>query len=179
MSGAARGDPGPAPPGGRLEAPGWQERSLGLEEGLGFRLSRLARLMRAAWAAQLTGLGLTPPQAAILRGVAEHPGSSIRCLARLLGTDAMSVKRGADELERHGLLVSGSLTGDRRPRILQPSERGAEVLIEIAALAQQQERVFEVLDPAQRRHLTEALTALEGAAGIGTDPDGSQCRGTT
>lgn len=174
MSGAAQGAPGPALPDVRIDEPDWPERSLGLEEGLGFRLSRLARVMRAAWAARLAGLGLTPPQAAILRGVAEHPGSSIRCLARLLGTDAMSVKRCADELERRGLLVSGSLTGDRRPRILQPSDRGTELLGEIDALVRQQENGFEALGPAQRRHLIEALAVLEVAAGIGTAPDGSQ-----
>lgn len=174
MTGAAQGAAGPALPGVRMDEPGWQERLLGLEEGLGFRLSRLMRVMRAAGAAHLAGLGLTPPQAAILRGVAEHPGSSIRCLARLLGTDAMSVKRCADELERRGLLTSGSLTGDRRPRILQPSDRGTELLGEIDALVRQQERRFEVLDPAQRRHLTEALTVLEAAAGIGAPPHGAQ-----
>ncbi|HUY52439.1 MAG TPA: MarR family winged helix-turn-helix transcriptional regulator [Streptosporangiaceae bacterium] len=179
MSGAAQGAPGPALPGVRMEEPGWQERSLGLEEGLGFRLSRLARVMRAAWAAQLAGLGLTPPQAAILRGVAGHPGSSIRCLARLLGTDAMSVKRGADELERRDLLVSGSLTGDRRPRILQLSDRGTVLLGEIDALVRQQEQVFGVLGPAQRRHLIEAMTVLEARAGIGATPDGSQRCGAT
>lgn len=167
--GQADGDP--ARPGADAGEPAQEGRALGLEQGLGFRLSRLQRVMRGLWAEDLAGLGLTPPLAAILRGAAEHPGSSIRCLARLLGSDAMSVKRGADELERRGLLASGPLPGDRRPRILRLSERGAEVLGEIDALVRQRERVFEVLGPAQRRQLADAITALEDAVGIGGDHD--------
>ena len=90
---------------------------LPLEGGLGFRLDRLVRALRAGWAAELAGIGLTPPQAAVLRGVAGADGVSVRALARRLGGDPMNVKRCADELEQRSLLRSGTDAGDRRPRV--------------------------------------------------------------
>jgi hypothetical protein len=47
MSGTAQGAPVPALPGVRTDEHGWQEHSLGLEEGLGFRPSRQAPVIRA------------------------------------------------------------------------------------------------------------------------------------
>lgn len=140
--------------------------ALGLEQGLGFRLGRLQRVMRASWAGDLSELGLTPPLAMILRGVGEHPGTSIRHLARLLGSDAMSVKRCADELQDKGLVESGALPADRRPRILRLTSRGADLLGEVEILLRRRERIFEALDPALRRQFAEAITMLEKAVGI-------------
>lgn len=135
---------------------------LPLEAGLGFRLSRLARALRAEWSAQLAELSLTPPQAAVLRGVAGFPGCSLRALARVLGAEPMTVKRCVDELEARGLLESAHRGEDRRPRGLELSPAGRRSAERIDTLVRQQEQELDaVLGPAARAGLDRGLATLE------------------
>lgn len=152
---------------------------LALESGLGFRLSRLARALGADWSRQLAVLSLSPPQAAVVRGVAGRPGCSLRALARVLGTDPMRVKRCVDELEAHGLLQSAHRGEDRRPRGLELSAAGRAVVERIDALVRRQEQQLgSVLGGDRRTCLEEALTSLElllglTPAGVAPQGDGS------
>ena len=135
---------------------------LRLEAGLGFRLARLTRIMRAAWAAELAEHALTPPQAAVLRAVADQPGCSLRALARLLGTEPMRAKRCVDDLEERQLLVSDHDGGARRSRALRLTPEGARLAATVTGLVRHQDaRVEEVLGASRRRALEAALTALE------------------
>ncbi len=102
-----------------------------LEAGLGFRLGRAHRIVRGAWQAQIGDLGLSGAQASVLRAVAEHPGVGLRELARALGTDPMNAKRLADGLEAEGLLVSSADAGDRRLRVLEPTDAGLALASEV------------------------------------------------
>lgn len=141
--------------------------SLPLESGLGFRLGRLTRMLRADWDRQLAGLDLTAPQAAVLRGVGGRPGCSLRALARLLGADPMRVKRCVDELEVSGLLESAHRGGDRRPRGLELSVAGQTLAKRIDRLVRrQEERLDTVLGPERRGGLERALAALEADLGL-------------
>jgi len=146
---------------------------LSLQEGLGFRLSRLARNLRRDWAEQLGPVGLTPPQAAVLRGLAAEPGCSVRALSRALGSDPMNVKRCVDELEHRGLVASGSLPGDRRPRALTLTDSGTRLAGAADRLARsQQEWLAGGLAPDEARALDAALERIEGLLGLGgTDTD--------
>lgn len=140
---------------------------MALQAGLGFRLSRLARTLRRSWTDQLSGIGLSPPQAAVLRGVAEEPGCSLRSLARLLGADPMNVKRCVDELEQRGLIRSGSRPGDRRPRTLTLSENGITLARDLDALVVDQETwLNKALGPIQRVYLESSLSTLEALVGL-------------
>jgi MarR family transcriptional regulator for hemolysin len=141
-----------------------------LAEGLGFRFNRLSRTIRRSWTEELSGLGLTPPLAAVLRGVTECPGVSVRALARTLSTDPMSAKRCADELEELGLLRSGSAVGDRRPRTLTITPAGRTLVKKVNQRLVVQERFFDtVLSPSERAALDGVLGRLEGAFGIGSE----------
>jgi DNA-binding MarR family transcriptional regulator len=138
-----------------------------LEAGLGFRLCRLSRGLRALWARQLASLGLTPPQAAIVRALAAHPGCSLRALARLLGAEPMMVKRCVDDLEGRELLTSAHRGADRRPRGLELSDQGARLAGEVEVLARHHEgRLERALGTRQRALLEEALGALEADLGL-------------
>jgi DNA-binding MarR family transcriptional regulator len=122
-----------------------------------------------------------PPQAAVLRGVADADRISIRALARLLGGDPMNVKRWVDEAERRGLLVSGSAEGDRRPRVLTLTEYGRAPVGKVDRLAWAQDvRPAEALGASARPDFEKALSALEAAHGIAQagrrGDDGSQHR---
>ena len=150
---------------------------LPLESGVGFRLSRLARSLRAQWAQELTVVGLTPPQAALLRAIAVRPGLSLRALARTLGTEPMRAKRCADDLEAAGLLRSAHRGDDRRPRQLSLSPKGLELAGRVDLLVRRQEaRIERVLGQDLRPGLENALTTLERSLGVGT-PGGAPASG--
>lgn len=154
----------------------------GLDSSLGFRLSRLARRLRHAWADALAPLELSPPQAAVLRGVAEWPGSSLRALARHLDADPMNVKRCVDALEARGLLASGHDPGDHRPRTLAVTPAGAAVAGDVERLAAAQDARLGAALPADLAGaLDDVLGRLEALLGPdrpeadhgGMDPEGS------
>lgn len=141
---------------------------LALEAGLGFRLSRLARSLRREWADQLAPLGLSPPQGAVLRGIAEVPGCSLRALARHLGADPMNIKRCVDDLEGRGLIQSGRRPGDRRPRALALTEAGSHITAKADRLARtHQSRLAGALTPAEEQGLGIGIARLESLLGLG------------
>lgn len=102
-----------------------------LESAIGFRLGRGHRAVRGAWQTRIADLGLSGAQASSLRAVVERPGSGIRELARILGTDPMNAKRLADGLEAAGLVCSCADAEDRRLRVLNPTEAGLELAGEL------------------------------------------------
>lgn len=145
-----------------------------LEDGLGFRIGRVARALRQQWSRQLQTLSLTPPQAAVLRGVHADPGCSLRGLARLLHADPMNVKRCVDDLEHRGLVHSGHLDTDRRPRTLALTAEGAALARDVAELvAAQQARLRASLAGPHLQAFTAGLEQLEsqllGAAAPAND----------
>jgi len=142
----------------------------GLEAGIGFRLSRVARVMRAAWAAEVANLGLTPPQVAVLRALSDDPGCSLRHLSRRLGTDPMSAKRCVDELEDRALIRSAHRGGDRRPRSLELTSQGAAMASKVEGMVGAREDLLsQVLGQRRRTALAEALGLLEDHLGLSSD----------
>ena len=142
-----------------------------LESGLGLRLGRVHRMLRGAWEAVIADLGLSPPQAALLRVVAERPGSGLRELARRMHTDAMNAKRLADHLERVGLVSSVSDPGHRQRRVLRPTGKGSAVAGELARRAAAQDRrVASLLSPAGLAQLQSLLDRLESVLASGLPP---------
>ena len=133
-----------------------------LARGVGFRLSRISRTLRSQWAEELTDLELSPPEAAVLRGLAEHPGSALRELARILASDPMSAKRCVDGLERRGLIVSGHRGNDRRPRTLTVTNEGLALVAELNTRMRRREgRLAGLLSMDERDAFERALSNFE------------------
>src|SRR5487761_1152378 len=103
--------------------------------GLGYLLGIAHRARRRAWEAELADLGLTAPQAALLRLIAARPGSGVRRLARELGTDPMNTQRISETLIAAGLCQPRRDPGDARRRPLHPTGRGRELADVIARRA--------------------------------------------
>ncbi len=158
----AAANPGPdTPADSRSPTP----RATGLESGIGFRLGRAHRRLRSAWEARIADLGLTGAQAAVVRAVAEQPGTGLRELARKLRADPMNVKRLADSLERAGLVRSTSDPADRRRRVLLPTAEGTAVSDRLSGRAVNWDAHLEgLLGPADLATLQALLDRL--AAGI-------------
>jgi len=133
-----------------------------LDATLGFRLSRLTRALRQDYARRLSPFGITPPQSALLRAVAESPECTLRALARRLASDPMATKRMADDLERRGLLRSESAPAGRRVRRISVTEVG-KVLAEAASrlAAEQQADLAEALGSAGLDQLQGLVGRLE------------------
>ncbi len=139
-------------------------------DSVGFRLSRVARALRAQWRDQLADLGVEPPEAATLRIVAAQPGSALRQLARILGSDPMSTKRCVDSLEARGLLASTG-RGEGRSRALCVTPAGEALVAEIERRAVDREGlVAAALGPAATAQLRAALDQLE--ASLTPEPKG-------
>ena len=149
----------PGPPRG-LPAP--------LESGLGFRLGRAHRVLRSAWEEAIADLGLSGPQAALLRAVAQRPGSGLRELARQVCSDALNAMRLADLLERAGLVSSASDPGHRQRRVFRPSGPGATLAAELAQRAADQDRLLaSALGTAEVARLQDLLDRLDAVLASG------------
>jgi len=135
-----------------------------LHAGVGFRVGRVQRALRAAWAARIADLELAPPQAVVLRALAGHPGLGVRALARDIGTDPMNVKHVADALEARGLVASTLDPLDRRTRCLRLSPRGQQLAAQVEERAQRHEEWLEgVLGEREYARLGRTLDSLERA----------------
>lgn len=124
--------------------------------GLGYLLGTAHRARRRAWEAELADLGLTAPQAALLRLIAARPGSGVRRLARELGTDPMNIQRISETLITAGLCEPRRDPGDARRRPLHPTGRGRELAGVIACRAADSEQQLAAALGAPAYH---ALTA--------------------
>ena len=98
--------------------------SAALDAELGFAMGRTHRALRHGWEGEIADLGLSAPQAAMLRAICEEPGAGVRELARRLCTDPMNAKRLVDHLERAGLVASSGDPSHRQRRGLAPTTRG-------------------------------------------------------
>lgn len=129
--------------------------------GVGFLLGLAHRARRRRWEASLADVGLTAPQAAVLRLVADEPGCGVRQLARRLGTDPMNVQRITDFLVAKGLCTSGRDLDDARRRPLRPTGRGEELARDVAARARAaDEELVVLLGRGAYDELVDALSTL-------------------
>lgn len=104
-------------------------------EGLGFLLGVAHRARRRAWEAELADLGLSAPQAAVLRIIGAHPGIGVRQLARTLGTDPMNARRIAETLLAAGCCEARRDPVDARRRPLQLTPSGQKLAQMVARKA--------------------------------------------
>ena len=150
--------PGEAHPGGD---------GLGLH-GVGFLLGAAHRASRRQWEAQLADLGVSAPQAAVLRAVVAEPGQGVRGVARRIGTDPMNAQRIIETLLAAGLCRAGRDPLDARRRPLHPTPEGCLVAEEVAGRARlAEEHLARTLGEEGYLSLVAALGALiEQAADV-------------
>jgi len=121
---------------------------------------------------ELTGLGITAGQAALLHTIRTHPGIGLRDLARMEGVSAPAMSGYVDRLENAGLLSrQRPATGDRRRVGLIVSPEGLRVLRSArsrrtAWLAQR----LRLLSPEQLVALDRALDPLQALLAADGEP---------
>lgn len=120
------------------------------------------------FAKALSPLGLTPPDASILRLLSLSPGISQQELARRLGMHASRLVAVIDAMEERGLVAREANLSDRRLYSLQLSEAGRATLSAIARIARQHDERFCAAlsedERSQLRGLLEKLATKHGLA---------------
>ena len=145
--------------------PGGDE--LGLD-GVGFLLGAAHRAHRRQWEAQLADLGVSAPQAAVLRAVVAEPGQGVRGIARRIGTDPMNAQRIIETLLAAGLCRAQRDPLDARRRPLHPTPEGRLVAAEVAGRGRlAEEHLARTLGEERYFSLVAALgTLIEQAAEV-------------
>jgi DNA-binding MarR family transcriptional regulator len=98
-------------------------------------VAQVGALAASQFAERLSSTGLTPPHAGILRAVAASAGISQQALASLLGMLPSRLVAFLDELEERGLLERCDNPEDRRLYALRLTDKGTNVMSEIADVA--------------------------------------------
>jgi MarR family transcriptional regulator, organic hydroperoxide resistance regulator len=112
----------------------------------------------------LTGLGLTFPQAHLLRLLTPDQPRPMSDVAVRLVCDASNVTGLADRLEARGLIERRSAEHDRRVKVLALTEAGERVREQVIRAMQEPPAVIEALPAADKRALRDILRrALEAA----------------
>ena len=151
-----------SPPANDHEGLSDKGEGLGLD-GVGFLLGAAHRARRRQWEAILADLGLSAPQAALLRIIAAEPGCGVRQLARRIGTDPMNAQRITESLAAQGLCESKRDPGDARRRPLFPTSRGLDMAAAVRELAQRDYRYLaDALGDEEHHRLVEALRFIIG-----------------
>ncbi|MHB1519992.1 MAG: MarR family winged helix-turn-helix transcriptional regulator [Ferrimicrobium sp.] len=139
-----------------------------LTNDVGFRLSRLARHLRAQWGERLSVLGLTQPQAAILRALRERPNIGLRELSRMIGADPSNLRKEIERLTRDEYVHTPGVSQPGRKATLSLTTKGEAMTTAVVELSVDQARSsFGRLDPADQLALILAIAKLEAIVGIG------------
>jgi DNA-binding MarR family transcriptional regulator len=132
-----------------------------------FLIAQIGAHAADAFAKRVEKIGLTPPQAGILRMIAVSEGLSQKDLATRLGILPSSLVALMDDLEKRGLVERRSDPKDRRPNALHLTAQGFEMLAAMGKVAQEHdEAVCAALTPAEKSQLTELLQRIAGEQGL-------------
>jgi len=132
-----------------------------------FLLAQVGAHAAAQFAQRIAPLGITPPQAGILRVIAADQGLSQRELSTLLGILPSRLVTLVDELEALGLLERRSDPEDRRAHALHLSATGHQLLERLAQAAKSHNQaVCAALNERERRVLAGLLARIADEQGL-------------
>ncbi|MHA6760206.1 MarR family winged helix-turn-helix transcriptional regulator [Streptacidiphilus sp. PAMC 29251] len=135
--------------------------------GAAFLLAQLGAHAAAVFAARIADIGLTPPQAGLLRLLAATPGRSQRELAGDLGMPPSRFVPFADELEGRGLIERRRNPGDRRLYAVHLTEQGTALLGELGQAGRaHEEQICQGLTPEEHGQLTALLRRIADQQGL-------------
>src|SRR5215472_3051890 len=132
-----------------------------------FLLAQVGAHAAERFAERLATVGLSPPQAGILRIVETAPGLSQRALAEKLGMPPSRLVALLDEMEGRGLLGRRDDPDDRRSYSLHLSGKGREALAAVGRIAREhQEALCAALGGPERDQLASLLRRIAEQQGL-------------
>ena len=127
-------------------------------DGAAFLLAQLGAHAAGRFAERIAELGLTPPQAGLLRAIARAPGSSQQRLATHLGLQPSRMVAFVDDLEDRGILRRERSRVDRRQYALHLTEDGEALMHRLGVVARAHDRdLLEALTEPERHLLADLL----------------------
>lgn len=135
--------------------------------GNAFLLAQLGAHATALFAARITSLDLTLPQAGLLRIVAIEPGLSQQAIAGRLGTPPSRLVLLVDELEERGIIERRRDREDRRNHAVHLTAEGGRLIGHLGrAAAAHEDEVCAVLDADERAQLGALLASVAADHGL-------------
>ena len=135
--------------------------------GVAFLLAQLGAHAAGAFAERLAPLGLTPPQAGVLRQLAASPGVNQRELAEALRMHAPRLVPLIDEMQAAGLVERERDPADRRNHVLSLTAGGRQALARVRTVARAHDRALTAaLSDAERAQLADLLARLADEQGL-------------
>jgi DNA-binding MarR family transcriptional regulator len=133
------------------------------EQGFGFLLHDIARLLRKRFDQRARMLGLSRAQWQVLAHLHRHEGINQRGLAEILEIESVTLGRLVDRLEAAGWVERRPDARDRRARRLHTTAKVAPVIERMFALGEvtREEALSGLADP-DRQQLVEALLRIRG-----------------
>jgi DNA-binding MarR family transcriptional regulator len=137
---------------------------------IGFLLTQLGSLAAENFAAKTRELGITPPEAGVMRILGRQAGMNQRELAGKLGVAPSRIVALVDSLESAGLIIRERSASDRRSQVLQVTDSGRDLLARLRSAAETQEaELAEGLSANDRDQLHDLLLKLGDARGLDRD----------
>lgn len=119
------------------------------------------------FAERLREIDLAPPQAGILRAVAQTPGTSQQQLATFLGMVPSRLVLLLDDLEAKGLVERRDHAEDRRLYALHLTEKGQKTMADIGRVARaHDDAICSALKESERAQLAELLGKIAEHQGL-------------
>ena len=133
------------------------------EQGFGFLLHDIARLLRKRFDQRARMLGLSRAQWQVLAHLHRHEGINQRGLAEILEIESVTLGRLVDRLEAAGWVERRADLRDRRAHRLHTTEKVAPVIERMWSLGEvtREEALTGLADP-ERLQLVEALMKIRG-----------------
>jgi DNA-binding MarR family transcriptional regulator len=135
--------------------------------GLAFLLAQVGAHGAMQFARRMEAIGLTPPDAGILRKLAMDPGITQQALAEHLGVVPSRMVALLDGLEQRGLVERASSPDDRRSYALRLTPRGQEMLGQIMRIGGEHEQdMCAALNAEERATLAKLLRRVAEQQGL-------------
>ena len=135
--------------------------------GAAFLLTQLGTHAARRFGERVAALDLTPPQAGLIRAVAQEGGRSQQALAAQLGTPATRLVALVDALEQRGVLERRRNPDDRRLYAVHLTPAGEALYDDLGRVAAEHEAaLLSALEPRDRRTLAELLGRVATAEGL-------------
>ncbi|MEE9167518.1 MAG: MarR family transcriptional regulator [Candidatus Neomarinimicrobiota bacterium] len=132
-----------------------------LEHSMGFLLVRAARGMKRALDNELSDIGITASQHAVLSALAYKDGLSLTQIARRVFLDNPATTGLVDRLERDGLVERHRVSSDRRVINIYLTTKGKSILNTIDGIATNLDMdVMSVLSHTERKTLRSMLNRI-------------------
>lgn len=110
--------------------------------GVAFLLAQLGAHAARRFGERVSALGLTPPDAGLIRKVASDPGISQQALAEHLGIMPSRMVALIDDLEAKGIIARRRSNQDRRNYALELTEKGSALLTQLSKVAAEHEEAL-------------------------------------